>query len=229
MMTAALQGQREPQAVHILGNAPVASRTAHTLSSHQALDEGALMATVGGNLRRLRKQHRLSLESLSALCGVSRAMLGQLEQGKSMPSIKTLWQVAQALGVSVTWFLEAAHHVVHIPVPPESRVSLKSGEGELRSLQHLGDSGVDAFYELRLARGAEIRLPAALSPQRIHVTSVQGVLTTLVDDTPHTLLPREALQYEGSQPMVWRNEADMPVQAYVVVRAMGGPKPIDTE
>lgn len=198
MLNAALQGQREPQAVHILAPEPIAP---HAFNRHQELDEVALMATLGGNLRRLRKQHRLSLEGLSTLCGVSRAMLGQLEQGKSMPSIKTLWQVAQALGVSVTWFLEASHHVVHIPVPPESRVTLKAGEGELRSLQHLGDSGIDAFFELRLARGAEIRLPDALTSQRVHVTSVQGVLTTVIDDTAHTLLPREALQYEGSQPV----------------------------
>jgi transcriptional regulator with XRE-family HTH domain len=220
MTTAALQSPREAQAVHQLAAAPTGTPVQQALRTHPELDDVALMGTVGQNLKRLRKQHRLSLESLSALCGVSRAMLGQLEQGKSMPSIKTLWQVAQALGVSVIWFLESSQNVVHIPVPEESRFTLKAGEGELRPLQQMGDSGLDAFYELRLARGAEITLPVPLATHRVQVTAVQGVLTTLVDATAHTLLPREALQYEGAQPLVLRNDADIGVHAYVVVRAV---------
>jgi len=219
MTTAALQSPREAHRAPALAVAALGGSLPQAPRSHPELDDAALMGTVGQNLRRLRKQHRLSLEALSGLCGVSRAMLGQLEQGKSMPSIKTLWQIAQALGVSVIWFLEAAQNVVHIPVPAESRVTLRPGEGELRPLQQMGDSGPDAFYELRLARGAEITLPVPLATHRVHVTAVQGVLTTRVDDTSHTLLPREALQYEGAQALVLRNDSDMGVHAYVVVRA----------
>ena len=42
---------------------------------------------VGANLRRLRVRRGLSLEKLSKLSNVSRAMLGQIELGQSAPTI----------------------------------------------------------------------------------------------------------------------------------------------
>ena len=59
-------------------------------------------AIVGTNLKRLRKAQGHSLERLAELSGVSRAMLGQIETGKSVPTVSLLWKVADALGVPVT-------------------------------------------------------------------------------------------------------------------------------
>src|SRR5512135_2518691 len=58
-----------------------------------------LAPVVGGNLRRLRVKRGLSLEKLSRLSGVSRAMLGQVELGQSAPTINVLWKISTALGV----------------------------------------------------------------------------------------------------------------------------------
>ncbi len=186
-----------------------------------AVNESVVSTLVGRNLRRLRKQHRLSLEELARQSGVSRAMLGQIEQGKSIPSIKTLWQVAQALGVSVSWFLEAGSdtHVLLIAPPSDSPAVLQQGEGELRSLQQVGDSVRDAFYELRLAPGAVLSLPAATSLRRVNVVVASGSLQVEVDDVLHVIRGREALQYEASDTLVWRNVGAVEAQAYVVIRS----------
>lgn len=185
-----------------------------------SVNEAAVSDLVGRNLRRLRRQHRLSLEELSRQSGVSRAMLGQVEQGKSVPSIKTLWQVAQALGVSVSWFLESGHQaqVLLIPSPPESTAALRTGEGELRSLQQLGDSARDAFFELRLAPGAVLSLPASTGTRRVNVAVSAGALLAEVDDTAHLVRAREVLQYEASEALLWRNPGAVEAQAYVVIR-----------
>src|SRR5580658_5363848 len=58
-----------------------------------------LTPVVGSNLRRLRTKRGLSLERLSRASGVSRAMLSQIELGRSTPTIKVLWKIARALGV----------------------------------------------------------------------------------------------------------------------------------
>jgi XRE family transcriptional regulator, regulator of sulfur utilization len=185
------------------------------------INDALVFQLVGRNLKHLRKQHRFSLEELSSQCGVSRAMLGQIEQGKSIPSIKTLWQIAQAMGVSVAWFLEASHEakVLRMPVPDDSRGALGYGQGELRLLQHMSDGGIDAFYELRLAPSAQVSLPAPPVAHRVHVTVAQGVLTAWVDDGAHVVGPREALQYEGHRQLSWRNDGALPVLGYVVIRA----------
>ena len=59
-----------------------------------------LAPVVGANLRRLRTKRGLSLERLSQLSGVSRAMLGQIELGQSAPTINVLWKISRALEVT---------------------------------------------------------------------------------------------------------------------------------
>ena len=49
-----------------------------------------LSVTVGRNLRRLRVKQGYSLERLAKQSRVSRAMLGQIETGKSVPTIGLL-------------------------------------------------------------------------------------------------------------------------------------------
>jgi transcriptional regulator with XRE-family HTH domain len=56
---------------------------------------------VGTNLKEIRRAQGHSLDTLAAASGVSRAMLGQIETGKSVPTVTLLWKVAAALGVQV--------------------------------------------------------------------------------------------------------------------------------
>src|SRR5580698_6264851 len=69
---------------------------------------GELAAMVGRKLHGLRLQRELTLEQLARLSGVSRAMLWQIEQARSAPTITVLARVAEALGMPVGAFLDAA-------------------------------------------------------------------------------------------------------------------------
>ncbi|HML28970.1 MAG TPA: helix-turn-helix transcriptional regulator, partial [Hyphomicrobium sp.] len=66
-----------------------------------------LSMIVGENLRQLRRKQGLSLEQLAAVSGVSRAMLGQIETGKSAPTINLLGRIAEALKVSVSGLISS--------------------------------------------------------------------------------------------------------------------------
>lgn len=194
----------------------------HVGPTRPAVNETVVSTLVGRNLRRLRKQHRLSLEELARQSGVSRAMLGQIEQAKSIPSIKTLWQVAQALGVSVSWFLESGDQsqVWLIAPPSDSARVLKAGEGELRSLQQLADVSRDAFYELRLAPGAALSLPASTASRRVNVAVSLGLVHVDVDDVTHPIRAREVLQYETNEALLWRNLGTTEALAFVLIRSL---------
>ena len=61
---------------------------------------------LGRNLRRLRTRQGHSLERLAKLSGVSRAMLSQIETGKSAPTINRLWKISTALGVPFATLLD---------------------------------------------------------------------------------------------------------------------------
>ena len=55
---------------------------------------------VGRNFARLRREKGLTQEDVEARSGYSQQYLSGLERGKRNPSIITLYEIAQALGVS---------------------------------------------------------------------------------------------------------------------------------
>lgn len=55
---------------------------------------------VGRNFGRLRREKGLTQEDVEARSGFSQQYLSGLERGKRNPSIVTLYEIAQALGVS---------------------------------------------------------------------------------------------------------------------------------
>ena len=55
---------------------------------------------VGRNVRQVRERIGLTQEKLSEISGFSQQYLSGLEQGRRNPTIVTLYELSQALGVS---------------------------------------------------------------------------------------------------------------------------------
>ena len=55
---------------------------------------------VAGNIRRLRKEKKLTMEKLAKLSGVSKSMLAQIERGDGNPTISTLWKIQKLFSLS---------------------------------------------------------------------------------------------------------------------------------
>ena len=58
-----------------------------------------LRKLVGRNVRRFRREKRLTQEALAEFTGLSQQFISELENGKSNPTILTLHDLAQGLGV----------------------------------------------------------------------------------------------------------------------------------
>src|SRR5262245_16396557 len=63
------------------------------------------MAALGERLRGERLRQGLSLDELSAACGVSRSMLSAVERGAKAPTILVLHRIATGLGTNITRLL----------------------------------------------------------------------------------------------------------------------------
>lgn len=59
----------------------------------------------GQNVRKLRKEKKLSLEELSKRCGVSRSMLSQIEREEKNPTIQVACQIAEGLNTTLSRLL----------------------------------------------------------------------------------------------------------------------------
>ena len=61
--------------------------------------------SLGHKLKALREEYGLTQARLANLAGVTAGLIGQIEQGKVQPSLKTLEKLAEVMGVSPCYFI----------------------------------------------------------------------------------------------------------------------------
>lgn len=61
---------------------------------------------LGVRLKELRRSHGMTLAQLAAKTGLSVGSLSQVERGLVSPTIRTIYSVATALGVSPAWIID---------------------------------------------------------------------------------------------------------------------------
>lgn len=66
------------------------------------------LANFGEKLKNIRKSQGYSLSEVSSLSGVSKTMLSQIERGESIPTLSTLWKIANGLKIRFETLLENA-------------------------------------------------------------------------------------------------------------------------
>lgn len=175
---------------------------------------------VGSNLRRLRKSHGLSLERLAELSGVSRAMLGQIETAKSVPTVSLLWRVADALGVPVATLVSTESEPAVVVVSRDRASILVASEGRYssRSLSPLGRQRQAGFFELLIAAGHREEFPASAIGTRHNLVVAAGRLSVAIaGDAPIQLEEGDAIAFEASSAYAIENPAARLATAYLVV------------
>ena len=74
-------------------------------------DLDVMVATVGLQIKALRKQADLTLDELSRRSGISTGLISQIERGKGNPSFASLVQIAHGLDVPIGRLLHLAEQV----------------------------------------------------------------------------------------------------------------------
>jgi transcriptional regulator with XRE-family HTH domain len=179
-----------------------------------------LPAILGNNLRRLRTRQGHSLERLAKLSGVSRAMLGQIETGKSVPTISTLWKIATAVGVPFARLL-AAEKVQPLAVLRASEAKvLSSSRGQFtsRALFPFEDERHVEFYELRLAAHHRENATAHQPGTRENLLVAHGAVEITVGlEPPCVLSAGDAILFEADLAHSYRNLGDTEAVIYLVM------------
>jgi transcriptional regulator with XRE-family HTH domain len=200
--------------------APPEQRPPTAPAAHEVAAGGKdLTPVVGGNLRRLRNQRGLSLEKLSKLSGVSRAMLGQIELGQSAPTINVLWKISSALGVPFSALISARNtgglHVLRA----EAAKVLTSHDGSYssRALFPFDEPRRVEFYELRIAPGGAEKADAHNPGTVENLVVAQGAVEIEVGGRKELLGRGDAIVFEADVPHVYRSRADDETVLYLVM------------
>lgn len=70
-----------------------------------------LIADLADAIRRLRKQHNLTLADLSIRCGLSVSYLSDIERGRTKPTLDTLNSIISSYGYTITMEFKNGDHV----------------------------------------------------------------------------------------------------------------------
>ncbi len=178
-----------------------------------------LTPIVGSNLRRLRGQRGHSLERLSQLSGVSRAMLGQIELGQSAPTINVLWKISSALGVPFSALTSARPSGgLHVLRGDQAKL-LTSHDGSFssRALFPFDEPRRVEFYELRLAPGGLERADAHNPGTTENLVVARGAVEIEVSGRKEVLEAGDAIVFEADVPHVYRSRAEGETVMYLVM------------
>lgn len=173
--------------------------------------ENALTRAVYDNLRRLRSQRGWSMDELSARSGVSKAMLHQIEQGKSVPTIAVVWRIAEGLQVPFGELLKQPEEDVDILLSRSSAKYLTNAEGSFTSralFPFHGSARTAEFYELRVQPGGREQAAAHAEGTIEHLALVQGSFNLTVGDSTHNLTPGDCLVFAADRPHIYHNPSD---------------------
>ncbi len=178
-----------------------------------------LTPVVGANLRRLRVKRGLSLEKLARASGVSRAMLCQVELGRSTPTINVLWKIARALAVPFSALItnRAAGRTTVLPADRAKMLTSHDGAFSSRALFPFDAPRKVEFYELRLAaRSVEQADPHPPGTVENLVVNA-GALEMVVGTERHLLATGDSILFEADVPHLYRNPGDTECVMYLVM------------
>jgi transcriptional regulator with XRE-family HTH domain len=171
-----------------------------------------LTPVLGANLRRLRMRRGLSLEKLSKLSGVSRAMLGQIELGQSAPTVNVLWKISTALEVPFSALITsrptASFHVLRA----DQAKRLASSDGSFVS------RALFPFDEPRRVAPGGIERADAHPPGTVENLVVnRGTIEIESGGGVHALSPGDAVIFEADAPHSYRNSGAVEAIMYLVM------------
>lgn len=174
------------------------------------------MATevIGARLRDARTAKGLSLRALAQSLGVSASLISQIENGRTQPSVSTLYAIVTALGVSIDELLDVAPAVA-VPATG-SPIVQRAEENPVLEMENgvrwerlaVGEGTADALlvtYEPGATSSVEGRLMRHAGTEYAYI--LEGELTLQVEFDSFTLRRGDSLHFDSSRPHLYSNRS----------------------
>ncbi len=176
--------------------------------------ESEFDGSLGAQLRELRKVRNFSLATLAEQTGLSVGHLSQIERNLSSPSVKALHDIANALGVNISWFFQDNA----ISAKPERAYIVRAGE---RRILHFSSDISDELLSPNLSGQLELLwsrfAPGSTSgvePYRHKGEEagvvISGTLELWIGDACHTLHKGDSFSFKSTLPHRYSNPGDEP-------------------
>lgn len=178
----------------------------------------------GDRVRLLREQADLTLEQISKLSGVSRAMLSKVERGEKSPTIGVAKRIAHALGISFSALVgdEGTTRRALALVRKDQRQMFRDAEtGFERHLLSplMAGMPVEVVLHHLPAKTSTGKLPPYPTGVTKHVLAFRGRVVVGVDKVETVLEEGDTLYFEADVEHWVENRTARPAEYYLVISA----------
>lgn len=164
------------------------------------------MSTLAENLRRLRKQAKLTQAELAELAGLPRASLAAMEQDDANPGVQSVMAVAKALSVSLDELLVLPPDQRHYLVTPRDMQDYRADAGRFaaRLVSPITSKGVQ-MHHMTLQPGCHsIGRPHPLGAQEFFYC-LSGTAVLHIDDETVEVPAGHLVQFPGHRRHIYEN------------------------
>jgi quercetin dioxygenase-like cupin family protein len=146
-------------------------------------------------------------------------MLGQIELGRSTPTINVVWKIARALDVPFSRLLADTDERRPSVMRASNARVLTSHDGAFvsRALFPVDEPRDVEFYELRLAPASVERADPHPPGTRENLVVLDGALRMVVGGDTHRLGVGDAILFDADVPHEYWNDGDRPLRMYLVM------------
>lgn len=164
---------------------------------------------VAKNIKRLRKEKKLSMDNLAKLSGVSKSMLAQIERGEGNPTLSTLWKLSNGMKVpfdALTVYPKASYEIVK-----KSEIQpLLEDNGRTRNYPVFPDNENRRFavYYLELEPESYWQSEPHLQGTIEFITVFYGTLEVKTSGKTFSITKGESLRFRGDKIHSYRNTSE---------------------
>ncbi|NUU64043.1 helix-turn-helix domain-containing protein [Paenibacillus agri] len=183
----------------------------------EADDPKQIVLQVGGSLKKLRKEKRLSLEELSEISGVSKLTLGNIERGDTNPTLGLLWKISKSLSIPLMSLFSTEN---------KSQIS-RAGKG----LRITGEQKTwimepifqNTSNEIEMCR-AYLQPHSSYFPEPHHqysteiVTVMSGSITIHVNEEAHHLNQYDSISFNAEGKHSYVNHSDDEAVLHIILK-----------
>ena len=173
---------------------------------------------IGERLKEIRNTRQLTLDETAELTGVSKPMLGQIERGKSSPTINVLWKISTGLKIPLSFFCKQPQ-TDYMVVEPHEKAEITEENGGMRAYPLFPFDparNLEVFYIEFDAGVRHDSLPHVAGVEE-YILPVQGELKMVISGKEIVLQEKQSIRFGADVPHVYHNNSNEMCTVYNVI------------
>lgn len=160
-----------------------------------------LSRVISENLKRIREEKKLSLDTVAKLSGVSKSMLGQIERCEVNPTVSTMWKIANGLKVSFSQFINHVETNIEL-IDINSLEPLLEDEGRVKIYPTFSFDSTRRFeiYSVEFQTNGYLSTEPHLQGTQEFLTVFSGEVTVTIGKKSFVVNAGKAIRFRADEP-----------------------------